>query len=135
VRPGSETSLAIRWALDGALRTDRFVGFEFEDETAREKHEAINAVEVARAANASTIAVVGIREQNGRRAVVGTVLSMETGKSVRSAAISVEPIPPSAEKIRALGRFLAGDEEAAKLFADARVGGDRARGRRHAPSA
>ncbi len=123
VRPGGSSSIVIRWSLDGALRRDgSCVGFQYENEREREAHEAMNAVEVARAVNASAVAIVGIREQKGRRAVVGTVVSMETGKSVRSAAMSVEPIPPSAEKIRALGRFLAGDEEAAKLFAEMRLG-------------
>lgn len=124
VGSASDETLAIRWTLDGALRTDGGrVRFEFDGETERAELEAASTVEVARAVNASTVAVVGIREHDGRRAIIGSVLSMETGKSLRSAVIAVEPVAPSDEKIRALGRFLAGDTEAARLLGDARIDG------------
>jgi len=117
VEEGGKTAIALRWTLEASLReSPPFVGFEFASEEERSAHEATCAVDVARAVNAPSVAIVGIREHSGRRAIVGVVLSMETGKPIRSGAISVEPLPPSAEKIRALGRFLGGDESAAKLF-------------------
>ena len=110
VTAGATQRLVIHWGMDAALRTAPFVGFAFASEAQRGKAEAPLATAVARAIGASSVVVVGIRPVEGRRALVGTVLSLETAKPLRTAALVLEPVEPGDDKIRGLARFLAGEE-------------------------
>lgn len=119
VDAGATAKLAISWGIDSALQTgDQYAALVYDSEEARSEHEAVHAIRIARALNATGVAIVGIRDYKGRRSIVGTLLSLDSTKPVRTAALAVEPVEPSAEKLRAMGRFLAGDEAAAKLFAN-----------------
>ncbi|RMH36333.1 MAG: hypothetical protein D6689_22660 [Deltaproteobacteria bacterium] len=109
VAPGREHSIAVTWALDAALRTRAFTGFAFADGKARAAHESEFAVRVASAAGASGVVVLGIDGAGGRREVVGTVYSLDKGKVLRSAALTVANGTPPGQ-LRALARYLAGDE-------------------------
>lgn len=108
-----DVQLSIAWGLDAALATDEsFVGFSFEDERNRRRNESAYAVRVARAINADSVFLVGIRTYNGSRSLLGAVISMDTGKQVRSAHLALTPAAPTPERIREMARFLAGDEDA-----------------------
>ncbi len=110
VTPGSDQTLAIRWGLDSTLRTDGWVGFQFEDERERIAGESTNVSEVGQKVGAKVVVVLGIRDIEGRKAVVGAVVETSSGRTDRAAAVAIEPMGPSANQLRALGRFLAGGE-------------------------
>lgn len=111
VAGGAEQRLAIDWELEAALRSGPgFVGLSYASAADRERLEAEHAAAVARALGASGVVVVGIREYEGRRSIVGAVLSVDSGRPARIGALAVEPAEPGPELIRALGRFLAGGE-------------------------
>lgn len=117
VDAGAEAVLPISWGLDAALRTaGSYAGLEHADEQARGTGESRLGIKLTRAVGGTGLIVLGIRDINERRSIVGTVLSLETGKPIRSAAVAVEPVEPSPEKLRALGRFLAGETVTAEFL-------------------
>jgi hypothetical protein len=118
---GGHKTLSIQWGLDAILQTGDSAVLVFESETQRRELEGPHAVRIARAINAGSVAVLGVREVGGRSAVIGTIYSVESTKPIRSASVSVDPVAPSADKLRALGRFLSGDDDAARLV-DSAVG-------------
>lgn len=111
VAGGAEARLAVTWELEAALRSGASsVGFQYGDPADRERLEAGHATLVARALGATGVVVVGIREYEGRRSIVGVFLSVDSGRPARIGALAVEPAEPGADLVRALGRFLAGGE-------------------------
>ncbi|HEY5945182.1 MAG TPA: hypothetical protein VIV40_06810 [Kofleriaceae bacterium] len=114
VRANAETTVEIDAKLDQALRTAGFTGMTFVNESDRDTHEAQFAQRFAKTVGASAVAVVGIDSVRGRLAVVGTLVSLQTGREIRRASIPVEP-DPSRDRLRALARFLAGDDPAPGL--------------------
>ncbi len=111
VVPGKEETVEITWELDASLKTDdAWVGLSFPNAAKRQKQESGVAVSVGRALGAKRVIVVGIGTHEGRRAMVGTVLSVETAKPLRSAMLSLEPAEPGEPQIAGLGEFLAGGE-------------------------
>jgi hypothetical protein len=117
VEAGSTTTVSLSWQLDAVLRTDRAAALLFDDETARRDHEARFAVRVARALGAPSVVVLGIRENRGRRSVVGAFYAADSLRPLRSGAVAVEPVAPGQDRFEALARLLAGDDEAAALVA------------------
>lgn len=61
------------------------------------------------------VVVLGIRDLDGRRSVVGTVYSASS-TTPKGAFVTTEPTLPSAETLGALGRYLGGDDSAAELI-------------------
>ena len=119
VEAGSDAALDITWGIDGALRTDgAFVGFVFPSEAERTEQEAGYAIRLSRALDATAVALVEVRDYRGRRSIVGTLYSNDSTKPVRSAALAIEPVAPTEDEVRAMARFLAGDEAAAGMFAN-----------------
>jgi hypothetical protein len=114
VRANAETTVEIDPRLDQSVRTAGFTGLSFGNQGDRDKNEAAYAQRFARAIGASAVAVVGIDDVHGRSAVIGSLVSLQTGREIRRASIPVEP-DPSTDKLRALARFLAGDDPAPGL--------------------
>jgi len=110
VTPGSDQTLTIDWSLDSTLRTDSWVGFQYEDELGRATGEAANASAVGQKLGATEVVVLGIHTFEGRKAIVGSVVEVASARPVRTAAVAIEPVPPGTEQLHALGRFLAGGE-------------------------
>ncbi len=111
VSPGKEQTVEITWELDAALRTDdAWVGLSFPGAVKRQKQENGVAVSVGRSLGAQRVIVVSIATHDGRRSMVGTVLSVETAKPLRSAMLALEPSEPGEDQIAGLGEFLAGGE-------------------------
>ena len=109
VRANAEATVEIDAKLDLALRTDGFTGLSFASQADRDANEAAFAQRFAKVVGATAVAVVGIDEVRGRSAVVGSLVSLQTGREIRRASIPVEP-DPSRDKLRSLARFLAGDD-------------------------
>ncbi len=117
VGPGAKSNLSVAWQIDSVLRTDdKGVRLVFESEAARASGEAAELLRMARAMDATGVVVVGVREIEGRRSIVGSYLSVESAKPIRVAGVAVDPVAPSEAKLQALGRFLSGDEKAADDF-------------------
>jgi hypothetical protein len=114
VHANDRVTIEIDPRLDQAVHTVGWTGFEFAAEAEREAHESSYAAAMANALGATAVAVVGIDQIRGRPAVVGSLVSLQTGRELRRASVALEPDPPT-ERLRALARYLAGDEPAAGL--------------------
>jgi len=115
VEAGRAATVSVSWQLDAALRAG--AGLVFPDEVARADQEARHAVRIARSLSAQSVVVLGIRDNRGRRSVVGAVYAADSTRPLRSGAVAVEPVVPADERLAALARLLAGDEAAAGLVA------------------
>jgi hypothetical protein len=114
VRANGDTTVEIDAKLDQAIRTAGYTGLAFANQADRDSQEAQFAQRFAKVVGATAVAVVGIDEVRGRSAVVGSLVSLQTGREIRRASIPVEP-DPSRDKLRSLARFLAGDDPAPGL--------------------
>ena len=114
VNAGNETTIAIDAKLDQALHTDGWTGFAFASEADRDAHEAPDAAKIATSVGASAVAVVGIEEVRGRPAIVGSLVSLSSGREIRRASVAMEP-DPSTDRLKALARYLAGEEPASGI--------------------
>lgn len=115
VEAGRTATVNVSWPLDAVLRSG--ASLVFADEAARADQEARHAVRIARSLGAPSVVVLGIRDNRGRRSVVGAVYSADSTRPLRSGAVAVEPVEPAAERLAALARLLAGDEVAGDLVA------------------
>jgi hypothetical protein len=117
VEPGATATVNLSWQLDAMLRTDGGAALRFDDDAARRDLEARFAVRLARALGAPSVVVLGIRENRGRRSVVGAFYAADSTRPLRSGAVAVEPVAPGRDRLEALARLLAGDDAAAALVA------------------
>jgi hypothetical protein len=122
IRKGEDTTVAIDAVLDRVVHTTGWTGFSFASEPERDSHESAFGAAFARSVGATAVAVIGIDQVRGRGAIVGSLVSLQTGREIRRASIALEP-DPSTERLKALARFLAGDEPAAGLEVSLPVAG------------
>jgi hypothetical protein len=127
VRANAETTIEIDAKLDQSIRTAGYTGLSFASQGDRDSQEAQYAQRFAKVVGASAVAVIGIDEVRGRSAVVGSLISLQSGRELRRASIPVEP-DPSRDKLGALARFLAGDDPAPGLEVQFSGAGDDASG-------
>lgn len=111
VHAGGEAAVVVDAAFDQTVRTSGWTGFQFATAAARDAHEAGYAAQLARDVGAKSVALVGIDQVKGRPSIVGSLISLETGREIRRASIAVEP-DPSTERLKALAKFLAGEAPA-----------------------
>jgi len=122
IRASGETKLAIDTGLDAVVHTSPgWTGFLFDSAAEREQSEAKYAAAFAGAVNGAGVIVVGIDEVHGRPAIVGSLVSRVNGREIRRASLALEPAP-AVERLRALARFLAGEEATADI--DVEIAGD-----------
>jgi len=115
VRADQESKLTIDARFDDALATPAtWAGFVFKTAADRENLETRYAARVAQEIGASAVVVVGIDQVRGRSALVGSVVDLRTAREIRRASVAIDPMP-GAERMRALARFLAGDQAASGL--------------------
>lgn len=114
VTAGGTTTIEIDPTWDQTIRTGGFTGFSFATQADRDANEAPGAARFARAIGASAVVVVGIDDVHGKSAVVGSLVSLESGREIRRASIPIDP-DPSTDRLRALARFLAGEDPVAGL--------------------
>jgi hypothetical protein len=111
VKAGAETTISIDARLDQTIHTNGWTGLLFANEADRDAHEAPFAAKLATSVGASAVAVVGIEQVRGRPAIVGSLVSLSSGREIRRASVAMEP-DPSTDRLRALARYLAGEEPA-----------------------
>ena len=112
VRAGAETRLTIDGGFDSVLHiAPGWTGLLFHSGAERERLETTYAAKFARMAHASAAIVVGVDTVRGRLAVVGALVSLHSGREIRRASVALDP-DPSTTRLRALARYLAGDDDA-----------------------
>jgi hypothetical protein len=117
-----EATVTIDADFDALVHSSpKWTGFQFVDTASRERLESIYAAAFANAINARGVVVVGIDTVRGKPAIVGSLVSLMNGREVRRGSINLDP-DPSVEKLRALGRFIAGDNAAPGI--DIQLAGD-----------
>ncbi len=122
VRGNQETTLALQPAYDAAIRTTpHWTGLGFATQAERERNESAFAAKFAREIAAGSVIVIGFDQSRGRASIVGSIVSLDTGREIRRASLALEPEPP-VERVRALARFLAGDQATNGI--DVQLGGD-----------
>ena len=117
-----EATVTIDADFDALVHSSpKWSGFLFADAGAREKLESTYAAAFANAINARGVVLVGIDNVRGRPAIVGSLVSLMNGREVRRASINLDP-DPSVDKLRALARFIAGENAAPGI--DIQLAGD-----------
>jgi hypothetical protein len=114
VTAGGNVTVEVDPAWDRTIRTTGYTGLSFATQADRDANEAASAARFARSIGASAVVVVGIDDVRGKSAVVGSLVSLESGREIRRASIPIEP-DPSTERLRALARFLTGEDPVAGL--------------------
>jgi hypothetical protein len=114
VRANSDAAIAIDPRLDRSVRTAPWTGLVFTTTADREAHEGPYAAAFANSIGATAVVVVGLDTVRGRPAVVGSLVSLATGREIRRANVAIDP-DPSTDKLRALARYLAGEDAAAGI--------------------
>lgn len=126
VKPNDEATLAIDFEFDQVVQTSPgWTGFLFEDDASREKHESAYGAQFANAIDARAAIVIGIDQVRGRPALVGALVNLINGREIRRASLALDPEPPT-DRLRALARFLAGDDPTAGI--EVQLAGDAATG-------
>ena len=108
VKPGDDVTLVMDPSFDAVVRTGAWAGFAFASGADRERLEAAYAAQFASAVAGHAVVVVSVDTVRGARAVVGSLVLM-TGKEIRRASLALDPVP-SAERVAALAKFLAGEK-------------------------
>jgi hypothetical protein len=122
IKPNEEASLNVDLAFDATVHSSpSWTGFEFATTGDREKSEAGYASAFANAIDGRAVVVVGIDQVRGRPAIVGSLVSLVNGREIRRASLALEPAPAQ-DRLRALARFLAGEEASADI--DVQIAGD-----------
>jgi len=114
VHPNIETTVTIDAELDQAIHTRGWTGFLFANDAARDAHEAQFAADFANSIKAPSVSVISIEQVKGHAAIVGALVSLESGREIRRASVALDP-DPSTDRLKALARFLAGEQPAAGL--------------------
>jgi hypothetical protein len=122
VTANEEATITIDAEFDALVHSSpKWTGFQFDGPAGREKLESIYSAAFANAINARGVVVVGIDTVRGKPAIVGSLVSLMNGREIRRGSINLDP-DPSVDKLRALGRFIAGDNAAPGI--DIQLAGD-----------
>jgi hypothetical protein len=114
VRANTETTVTVDAELDQAIHTRNWTGFVFPNDAARDAHEAQFAADFANSIKAPSVAVISIEQVKGHAAIVGSLVSLESGREIRRASVALDP-DPSVDRLKALARFLAGEQGGAGI--------------------
>jgi hypothetical protein len=111
ISPGASVTVDVPWTLDGALReSSSDVALALGGDAGSDAEVQV-ATQLGRVLGARTVVVLAVRTINGRRAVAGFAISIES-QTRTFAAVQLEPIAPSHEKLTSLAALLAGDKSA-----------------------
>jgi hypothetical protein len=111
IASGASVTVEVSWLIEGALRTSADGVTLALDAGAAADAEVQVATRLGRVLGARTVVVLSVRAINGRRAIAGYAISVES-QTRTFAAVQLEPVAPSAEKLASLAALLAGDKGA-----------------------
>lgn len=124
VKANEEAAVTIDAGFDAAVHgSPKWTGFLFREQAEREKLESTYAAAFANSIDARAVVVVGIDTVRGRPSVVGSLVNLMNGREIRRASLGLDP-DPSADRLRALARFLAGENAVPGI--DIQIAGDAA---------
>jgi hypothetical protein len=110
ITAGRSATVTIDWTLDSAVRTgEHGVALAFADDAARIAGEPRLALALARSLGAGEIVVAAVRDHGGKRAIVASVYSTNSGALLLAGVAPVEPLATAAQRARHLARYLAGE--------------------------
>ena len=108
VHAGSEALVVVDAAFDQAVHTGSWTGFQFANAAAREAHEANYAAQFAHDIGARSVALVGIDTVKNHNSIIGSLISLDSGREIRRASVQMDP-DPSKDTLKALARYVTGD--------------------------
>lgn len=115
VRADDTTEVSIDLRFEATLHASAsWTGFLFASAAERGRLEARYAVTLARQLGANRVIVIGIDRAAKRSTLSGALVDLGTARELRRASLVLDP-EPSADRVRSLARFLAGDEPAVGL--------------------
>jgi hypothetical protein len=115
VKAGSKTELVLDPGFERLVVTSPgWTGLSFRDRTEREQREVEMAARFGAALNAIGVVIVGTDVRNQHTVVYGALINATTGKEIRRGSVVIDNLPPP-ERLRALARFLTGDQAEAGI--------------------
>jgi hypothetical protein len=110
IEAGREANLNIDWSFDATLYNSRdWVGFLFGSASDLRSLLGPHALRAAHSLEASAVVVLGVGQVEGRQVILGSSWDTRSEGSGRAAFVTVEPGAVGERHVRALARFLAGD--------------------------
>lgn len=107
---GDKATKSISFAVDSTLRTQRFVGLQFQSEVERKARGPRNAIAIARSIGASSgVVILFVGNVKGQRAIYGARYNLDAHQPAVEAAISADNADAAA--LGNLARLLAGELE------------------------
>src|SRR5205085_11733313 len=92
VAPGAAATLTVPWAIDGVVRTGRgLVGLDAQG--SGPDVAVTSAVRLGRALGVSKVVIVTVRLIDGRRAIAGVTIDVDS-QTKTFGAVQLEPLPP-----------------------------------------
>jgi hypothetical protein len=96
----------IDWVFDTRLRSDGYLGFEFDSEAERARLEPAFVRRLATALGANHAIVVTVGKHEKRRALLAAYWSGDPWESRWNGGLFLEPVEPEVERIRKLASYL-----------------------------
>jgi len=116
LRPGQPTEVEIEWMFEAHLFTSGAgVGLRYATEEEKAERVASDAVKIAGYMEASQVTVFGEGEIDAAPAFVGTTYVVKTASALRNGGVALSP-EPSADDLRSLAAYLAGDPPAPSVL-------------------
>ncbi|HTJ43473.1 MAG TPA: carboxypeptidase-like regulatory domain-containing protein, partial [Kofleriaceae bacterium] len=106
--PGTSLTIDVPWTLEAAFRNTSN-GLVLETHGADNSKTIELAVRLGHALGASSVVLLSIQPLNGRRAIVGYSIDVES-QSKAFAAVQIDPVTPSSATLKKLAALLGGDK-------------------------
>lgn len=115
VPSGGQANVTIDALFDAVLHfAPDWNGLKFPTLADRTRLEGAYAMQIANAVDASAVVVLGIETVNGRPSIVGSLVNLVNGRDLRRASIAIDSAPQE-DRLRALAKFLAGEDAASGI--------------------
>lgn len=101
-----EQEFVLDLELDSALTRDAQPALAYPDGDIRSRLKIGHATALGRALGAREVILVGVGFQQGRPALMGTVVAVDSARTVRAGFVTLEPAAPDRATLESFGRFL-----------------------------
>jgi hypothetical protein len=103
---GGAQEQALDLELDSALAQSDKPALVYADAESRTRLEVGHAAALGRLLGAREVILIGVGSQQGRAALLGTVVAVDSARTVRAGFVTLEPAAPDRSTLEAFGRFL-----------------------------